>query len=83
MYDPIRVTVQVRIDAIPGTSGAYGNLQISEDFTVPVSTFAQLAEIVGRFHQLAETIEAERNGIGGQGGHVSATGAAASGGGGG
>jgi hypothetical protein len=66
--NPIRLTIECRIEAIPGTAGAYGQLQIREDLTLPVSSFGQLAEVIGRFHELGQSIAAERlGGLGGQG----------------
>lgn len=54
----MRVTVEVRIDSIGGPYGG-GNLQIREDFQLPVSGFTELASILGRFHELAEKVKGE------------------------
>ena len=56
--DGLRVSINVRID-VSGQAG-YGNLEIREDFPIPVGSFMELAQVLGRFHELAEKIKAEQ-----------------------
>jgi len=59
MTEGMRVRVEVRIDMMNSAVG-YGNMQIREDFQMPVANFTELAGILGRFHELAEKIKQER-----------------------
>jgi hypothetical protein len=54
---PIRVTVEIRIDAY-GAAAAQGNMTLREDFPMGPASFTELAAIMGQFHDLAETLKA-------------------------
>lgn len=48
---------QLTINATIQEEGGYnGRLQINETVTVNASSFLELAEILGRFHSLAQTL---------------------------
>jgi hypothetical protein len=37
--------------------GGYGSLRVSETFELGVSTFLEMCQILGRFHELAEKVK--------------------------
>lgn len=61
--EPLRLTVSVRVEAAAWQGGpppmANGSLDMTERFQLPIGSFPELAEVLGRFHDLAQEIGAE------------------------
>lgn len=53
----VRVNVEIQRDPRGGYSG--DRLTTAEEFHIPATGFTEIAGVLGRFHELAETVSAE------------------------
>ena len=51
----MKLRLQITIDA-HGDNQAWGNITVTEDANIDVSSFMEIAEIIGKFHALAQQV---------------------------
>jgi hypothetical protein len=57
----MQLRIEVSVDAY-NEPQASGNLRMSETVQIDTPSFIELAQILGRFHELAEKVTKERSG---------------------
>jgi hypothetical protein len=60
---PFTLEVQITLRQVGDQGQYYGNneLRVNEIATLPTMDFAQIAEVLGRFHELTEALKAAHN----------------------
>lgn len=56
MSEPFRLYVRITIEQPPGPRSA-GRLEVSEETRLEVKTFLDVAAVLGKFHELTESLK--------------------------